>query len=368
MQQQGQRQQALAGTAAATATLAAVTATAVQQRWTFRVGCTRCVCCVDLRRHRHSAQSAARSAPMTASTPEEWWPAGLSTPTIYFHLRRRQLHLQYKQATTSEGAAKTWRPASETRNGACALLAARRCRPLGLLVPAQCTNISQIDDAVQLVGVKTVQLSMEQGPQPPAGAAASAPRQLAVPPQQQQQPVQQQQQELQAAVSVLAACADVLPRANVQAAAALIVPKRSVPDLCAALLSPAKRHKGALSQPALWPHPSTAPSPPFPSCLTAAPGECLHPSGSSGSLCLLASGNSSSSLCLPATSGASSLRGSFSVPTPADCLPRERLLEMKAERAFPVGQVVVELGEVVLEGGQRTPSLFSSLLRLLTGN
>jgi hypothetical protein len=94
---------------------------------------------------------------------------------------------------------------------------------------------------------------------------------------------------------------------------------------------------------------------------------CLHPSGSSGSLCLLASGNSSSSLCLPA-SGTSSLQGSLSVPTPADCLPRERLLEMKAERAFPVGQVVVELGEVVLEGGQRTPSLFSSLLRLLTGN
>ncbi|KAI3427955.1 hypothetical protein D9Q98_006345 [Chlorella vulgaris] len=365
MQQQGQRQQALPGTAAAAGTLAVVTGTAAQQRWTFRVGCTRCVCCVDLRRHRHSAQSAARSAPVTASTPEEWWPAGLSTPTIYFHLRRRQLHLQYKQATTSEGAAKTWRPASETRNGACALLEARRCRPLGLLVPAQWTNVSQIDDAVQLVGVKTVQLSVEQGPQPLAGAAASAPRQLPVPPQQQQQAAQQH--DLQAAVSVLAACADVLPRANVQATPALIVPKRSVPDLCAALLSPAKRHKGALSQPALWPHPPAAPSPSFPSCLTAAPGMCLHPSGSSGSLCLLASGNSSSSLCLPA-SGASSLRGSFSVPTPADCLPRERLLEMKAERAFPVGQVVVDLGEVVLEGGQRTPSLFSSLLRLLTGN
>jgi hypothetical protein len=40
-----------------------------------------------------------------ASTPpalEEWWPSGLSSPTIYLHLRRRQLHLQYRQAATPE--------------------------------------------------------------------------------------------------------------------------------------------------------------------------------------------------------------------------------------------------------------------------
>jgi hypothetical protein len=51
------------------------------------------------------AALAPRGAPPSAGSPapdeNEWWPGGLSSPTLYFQLRRRQLHLQYKTSASS---------------------------------------------------------------------------------------------------------------------------------------------------------------------------------------------------------------------------------------------------------------------------
>lgn len=142
-----------------------------------RRGCLHCISCTGAVTHCHS--TTVRCA---AEMPEyaEWWPAGLASPTVYFHLRARQLEHLARQASRHPHQ---FRRADETHSEPSALLLRRGQAPMRVAVPAAFTNVSQTDNTVQLLAVHAVPLSRAAAPpscagRPPAPAphpAAPAP-------------------------------------------------------------------------------------------------------------------------------------------------------------------------------------------------
>lgn len=134
-------------------------------------GCRHCVACLPV--HYAPSAEAAVAARRNGSAPqaaaEEWWPAGLSTPTLYFQLRRRQLQLQCRTSAVAPAHAKLWRPPEQTQSSPSQLLARRGARPLGLLIPATYTNVQPSETRVQLVAVLDAPCRMA------AAATAAAP-------------------------------------------------------------------------------------------------------------------------------------------------------------------------------------------------
>eukprot|EP00887_Chlorella_sp_A99_P006072 scaffold22.g6072.t1 len=142
-------------------------------------GCRHCVGCGPFRHHQHTSRSAAP----VASEWAEWWPSGLQSPSIYFHMRARQLELQIQRVPTS--GIRLWRSGGELCGGPDSeLLAQRRLPQLQLLIPAAYTNVGPgpADSYIQLLAEVRVPLRKPGGaaPQPaaawqPARAAPAAP-------------------------------------------------------------------------------------------------------------------------------------------------------------------------------------------------
>lgn len=90
----------------------------------------------------------------------EWWPGGIHSPIVYFHLRHRQLSHQAKHVAQDS---KLWRNPCIT--GSLNTVGARRGIRLSLInLPNTCTNVSERDSNVVLTGVKTLHVSRGQVP------------------------------------------------------------------------------------------------------------------------------------------------------------------------------------------------------------
>lgn len=106
------------------------------------------------------------------SSVAEWWPGGIHSPQVYYHLRARQL--RYAQKFPQQ-AGISFRGPREVHTQQSMLLNRRRQGPLAVLVPAIYTNVNQNDSSVHYLGDKVVQLTTK-----PAIVVAPAPRPSAV--------------------------------------------------------------------------------------------------------------------------------------------------------------------------------------------
>lgn len=108
-------------------------------------GCGRCLTCSPTRR-RH----ARRWSPDDPTA----WPAGLESPTVYYHIRARQL--RYQCSASDRQPPQTWRVVAVAAPSK--LRSMRGLPQLQLLVPTACTNVQQGDSVVylaeQLVNLK----------------------------------------------------------------------------------------------------------------------------------------------------------------------------------------------------------------------
>ena len=112
------------------------------------------------------------------------WPAGLTSPVVYYQLRIRQLEFQIK-AVQREGPA-AWRAALVAGTRPCALLQRRGLPALFVKLPLTASGVNASESA-QFVRTVELHSTRPAKPQPTTAAAlASAPRPpLATPPQQQ---------------------------------------------------------------------------------------------------------------------------------------------------------------------------------------
>jgi len=110
-----------------------------------------------------------------ASTAE-WWPGGIHSPQVYYHLRARQL--RYAQKFPQQ-AGISFRGPREVHTHQSLLLKRRRQGPLAVLVPDVYTNVNPNNSSVHYLGDKVVQLTSRPAtlvtPSPgPSVAIASA--------------------------------------------------------------------------------------------------------------------------------------------------------------------------------------------------
>jgi hypothetical protein len=93
----------------------------------------------------------------SSQSPEaEWWPGGISSPHVYYHLRSKQL--LYAQKYPHQAGIR-WRGPREVHTQQSSLLNRRRQAPLAVLAPAFYTNVDQNDSSVHYLGDKVVQLT-----------------------------------------------------------------------------------------------------------------------------------------------------------------------------------------------------------------
>jgi len=110
------------------------------------------------------------------SSAAEWWPGGIHSPQVYYHLRARQL--RYAQKFPKQ-AGISFRGPREVHTHQSMLLKRRRQGPLAVLVPTVYTNVNQNDSSVHYLGDKVLQLTSRPAtvvtPSPgPSVAIASA--------------------------------------------------------------------------------------------------------------------------------------------------------------------------------------------------
>lgn len=98
--------------------------------------------------HNRSSDSAAA----------EWWPGGIHSPIVYFHLRARQL--RHQQRYPPRDGSQQWRRQTEVTALPSGLLARRgqQVPVLGIHIPVACTNVSQGDGMAQHVGERSIPL------------------------------------------------------------------------------------------------------------------------------------------------------------------------------------------------------------------
>lgn len=124
-----------------------------ERRAKSRKGCSHCVTCLALVSHYHSLD--ARQSRSKAQT--EWWPGGIHSPIVYFHVRLRQLNHQAKHVSCENS--KLWRPPVVHSSTGDSLLERRGFAKTVLLIPVTCTNVSHRETSVQLIGAKTLHVS-----------------------------------------------------------------------------------------------------------------------------------------------------------------------------------------------------------------
>lgn len=123
-----------------------------------RRGCQHCITCSGLQHHCHSTTVRSSHSPAA-----EWWPGGIHSPAVYYHLRAKQLSYADKFPQRS-GA--SWRAVSEVHTEQSDLLTRRSQGPLAVLVPAQYTNVSQNESQIHYLGEKVVPLRRPATAQP----------------------------------------------------------------------------------------------------------------------------------------------------------------------------------------------------------
>ena len=119
-----------------------------------RRGCHHCIACSGLRHHCHS--TTVRSSQSAAA---EWWPGGIHSPAVYFHLRARQLRhlIRVAPVTLADGNVQPqWR--SQVTDTPSTLFRRRlpTALPLGsslmVSIPTSSTNVAVGDGIAHFVG------------------------------------------------------------------------------------------------------------------------------------------------------------------------------------------------------------------------
>jgi hypothetical protein len=137
-----------------TTTLQARTLEQTRSAHPRRRGCHHCIACAGLEYHCHS--TTVRSSQSAAA---EWWPGGIHSTAVYFHLRARQLRHLMRLPPTSNADGKVqpqWR--SEVTDVPSTLLNRRFSKALPdtcclmLLVPNTSTNVAVGDGVARFVG------------------------------------------------------------------------------------------------------------------------------------------------------------------------------------------------------------------------
>lgn len=103
--------------------------------------------------HAHLVFLNSRSSDSAAA---EWWPGGIHSPIVYFHLRARQL--RHQQRYPPRDGSQQWRLQAEVTALPSELLARRGQAPAGIHIPVACTNVSQGDGMAHHVGERSIAL------------------------------------------------------------------------------------------------------------------------------------------------------------------------------------------------------------------
>lgn len=118
-----------------------------------RRGCRHCITCLKIERYCHSLSTWQHSHRATV----EWWPGGIHSPIVYFHLRQRQLQHQIKYVG---GNSKLWKsPSLDSATSTESISQRRQYCMISIFLPVTCTNVAHNDGRVLLVGVKTLHVS-----------------------------------------------------------------------------------------------------------------------------------------------------------------------------------------------------------------
>lgn len=128
-------------------------------------GCRHCVTCSRL--YKHTILSEA-------------WPAGISTPTVYFMLRERQLAFQCA-AAAREGAV-AWRQHSFSAGRSNELLVQRGRPQLSVAVPTTCGGVDANESAIFMRSVEPSAAPAVVSAADAAAAAAAAAKQSSLQP------------------------------------------------------------------------------------------------------------------------------------------------------------------------------------------
>ena len=92
----------------------------------------------------------------SSSSNAEWWPGGIQSPAVYYHLRSRQL--RYAQGNPHHSGP-SWRSATEVHTGPSELLQRRKQGNLAVLVPQSYTNVAAGDERAFYLGERVVRLA-----------------------------------------------------------------------------------------------------------------------------------------------------------------------------------------------------------------